>query len=50
MKKFLITGCVRCGHKVFTLERHIVAVTANDAIRVFKINFPNAKMIRFETL
>lgn len=50
MKKFLITGCVRCGHKIFTLEKHIVAVTANDAIRVFKINFPNAKMIRFEIL
>ena len=50
MKKFLVTGYIRCGHKVFTLEKHIVAVTANDAIRVFKISFPNAKMIRSEAL
>ena len=50
MKKFLITGCIRCGHKVFSLERQIVAVTANDAIQIFKISFPNAKMIRSETL
>lgn len=50
MKKFLVTGCIRCGHKVFTLEKYVVAVTASDAIRVFKISFPNAKMIRSETL
>lgn len=50
MKKFLVTGYIRCGHKVFTLKKHIVAVTANDAIRVFKISFPSAKMIRSENL
>ena len=50
MKKFLITGCVRCGHKVFNLEKHITAATAVDAVQIFKANFPNAKMIRSKIL
>lgn len=50
MKKFLITGCVRCGHKVFSLEKRITAVTAVEAVKVFKANFPNAKMISSKIL
>lgn len=45
MKKFLITGCVRCGHKVFNLQKYITATTAVDAVKIFKATFPNAKMI-----
>ena len=45
MKKFLITGCVRCGHKIFNLEKHITATTAVDAVKAFKADFPNAKMV-----
>ena len=45
MKKFLITGCIRCGHKVFSLEKRITAVTAVEAVKIFKTSFPNAKMI-----
>ena len=50
MKKFLITGCVRCGHKIFNLEKHITAATAVEAVKTFKANFPNAKMIRSKIL
>ena len=50
MKKFLITGCVRCGHKVFNLEKRITAATAVDAVKTFKTDFPNAKMIRTKLL
>ena len=50
MKKFLITGCVKCGHKVFSLEKRISVATAADAVQIFKANFPNAKMIRSKVL
>lgn len=50
MKKFLITGCVKCGHKVFSLEKRITAATAVDAVKAFKTDFPNAKMIRTKLL
>lgn len=49
MKKFLITGCVKCGHKVFSLEKRISAATAADAVQIFKANFPNAKNDSFQS-
>lgn len=50
MKMFLVTGSVKCGHKIFNLKKRIVADTAEGAIEVFKKNFPNAKMIRTKSL
>jgi hypothetical protein len=50
MKMFLVTGSVKCGHKIFNLKKRIVADTAEGAIKVFKENFPHAKMIRTKLL
>ena len=50
MKTFLVTGSVKCGHKIFSLKKRIVADTAEGAIEVFKKNFPHAKMIRTKLL
>lgn len=47
---FLITGCVKCGHKIFNLEKRISANTAVDAVKAFKEDYPNAKMIRTKVL
>lgn len=43
MKTFLVTGSVKCGHKIFNLKKRIVADTAEGAIAVFKENFPPRK-------
>ncbi len=50
MKMFLVTGCVKCGHKIFNLKKRIVADTAEGAIKIFKADFPHAKMIRSKVL
>lgn len=50
MKVFLITGCLKCGHKIFNLEKRIVANSAVDAVNAFKADYPNAKMIRSKAL
>lgn len=50
MKMFLITGCIRCGHKVFSLEKRIVADTAENAVKAFKKDYPSTKMIRTKVL
>lgn len=50
MKMFLVTACVKCGHKVFSLEKRISADTAMDAVKAFKEDYPNSKMIRTKLL
>lgn len=50
MKVFLITGCIKCGHKLFNLEKRIVADTAANAVKTFKEDYPNAKLIRSKVL
>lgn len=50
MKVFLITGVIRCGHKLYNLEKRIIANTAVDAIQTFREDYPSAKMIRSKAL
>lgn len=50
MNVFLITGVIRCGHKLFNVEKRITASSAVNAIMVFKEDYPNAKMIRSKIL
>lgn len=50
MKMFLVTACVKCGHKVFSLEKRISADTAMDAVKAFREDYPNSKMIRTKLL
>lgn len=48
MKLFVIDGMIRCGHRVYSLQKYIVAESKSEAKDTFKIEHPHAKIVTIE--
>lgn len=49
MKKlYAVEGMIRCGHRVYTLQKYIIASSKSEAIDAYKAEHPCAKGISVE--
>ena len=46
MKMYDVNGVIKCGHRLFNLQKFIIAHDEAEAIAIFKACRPNAKMVR----
>lgn len=45
MKLYSITGTIKCGHRLYTLHKMIVAPSAKNALEQYLVEHPHAKNI-----
>lgn len=48
MKLFVVEGFIRCGHRVYSLKKYIIARTKSEAKETYRLENPNAKMVTVE--
>lgn len=48
MKLYRVEGRIKCGHRLFKLEKYIVARSMEEAIAIYKASRPDAKLIHAE--
>lgn len=45
MKLFIVDGMIRCGHRVYSLKKYIIAHSRSEARDTYKIEHPHAKVV-----
>lgn len=48
MKLFVVEGMIRCGHRVYNLQKHIIAESRSEARDTYKAEHPHAKVVTVE--
>ena len=48
MKLYVVEGMIRCGHRVYSLQKHIIAESRSEARDTYKVEHPHAKVITVE--
>lgn len=48
MKMYKVTGIIKCGHRLFKLEKFIVSHDRDEAIAIYRASRPTAKMVQAE--
>lgn len=48
MKLYVVEGMIRCGHRVYNLQKHIIAESKSEARDTYKVEHPHAKVIAIE--
>lgn len=46
MKMFSVNGTIKCGHRLFNLEKFIIAHDEAEATAIYKASRPDAKFIK----
>lgn len=46
MKLFEIHGTVKCGHRLYELQKYVIADTPMDAVAQYRKEHPHAKCLR----
>lgn len=48
MKMYRVEGRIKCGHRLFKLEKFIIAHSAEEATAIYKASRPDAKLVQVE--
>ena len=48
MKLYVVEGMIRCGHRVYSLQKYIIANSRSEAKDTYKVEHPHAKVITVE--
>lgn len=48
MEMYRVEGRIKCGHRLFKLEKFIIAHSEEEAITIYRASRPDAKFIQSE--
>ena len=48
MKMYRVEGCIKCGHRLYKLEKFIIAHDIEEAIAIYQASRPDAKLVKAE--